>query len=50
MIRKPTYKELEKKIAVLEKKIAELEGSKKARQTAKQTLDEVKNAMNLYYE
>ena len=25
---KPTYKELEKKIAVLEKKIVELEGSK----------------------
>ena len=40
MIRKPTYKELEKKIAVLEKKIAELEGSKKAIQRSEERLKE----------
>lgn len=40
MSRKPTYKELEKKIAVLEKKIAELEGSKKAIQRSEERLKE----------
>lgn len=40
MSRKPTYKELEKKITVLEKKIAELEGSKKAIQRSEERLKE----------
>jgi sigma-54 dependent transcriptional regulator, acetoin dehydrogenase operon transcriptional activator AcoR len=40
MNRKPTYKELEKKIAELAKKIAELEGSKKAIQRSEARLKE----------
>ncbi|MBW2408123.1 MAG: sigma 54-interacting transcriptional regulator [Deltaproteobacteria bacterium] len=40
MSKKPTYKELEKKIAVLEQKIAELEGSKKAIQRSEERLKE----------
>jgi PAS domain S-box-containing protein len=47
MSRKPTYKELEKKIAVLEKKIAELEGSKKAIQRSEERLKEAERIANI---
>jgi PAS domain S-box-containing protein len=47
MSRKPTYKELEKKIAVLKKKIAELEGSKKAIQRSEERLKEAERIANI---
>jgi PAS domain S-box-containing protein len=40
MSRKPTYKELEKKITVLEQKIGELEGTKKAIQRSEERMKE----------
>lgn len=47
MSKKPTYKELEKKITVLEKKIAELEGSKKAIQRSEERLKEAERLANI---
>jgi len=47
MSKKPTYKELEKKIAALEKKVVELEGIKKAIQRSETRLKEAERIANI---